>query len=54
IANRTRNPNHHRAIIALTTAFWDAYLREDKDAKAWLDGVGAGSVLEKNDRWLKK
>ena len=23
----TRNPNHHRAILALSTAFWDAYLR---------------------------
>ena len=21
----TRNPNHHRAILALSTAFWDAY-----------------------------
>src|SRR6185436_16697258 len=32
-----RNPNHHRVMLALTTAFWDAYLRQDKDAKAWLD-----------------
>jgi len=23
-----RNPNHHRAILALSTAFWDAYLKE--------------------------
>ena len=23
------NPNHHRAILAVTTAFWDAYLRDD-------------------------
>ena len=22
-----RNPNHHRVILALSTAFWDAYLR---------------------------
>ena len=35
-----RNPNHHRAILALTTAFWDAYLRGNAEAKAWLDGDG--------------
>ncbi len=26
-----RNPNHHRVILALSTAFWDAYLRGDAD-----------------------
>jgi predicted dienelactone hydrolase len=49
-----RNPNHHRAILALTTAFWDAYLRENAQAKAWLDGDGARTVLEKQDRWQRK
>ena len=49
-----RNPNHHRAILALSTAFWDAWLREDAFARAWLDGSGPSSVLEKNDRWQKK
>ena len=49
-----RNPNHHRAILALSTAFWDAYLRNDPAAKAWLDGDGPSSVLEKDDRWQKK
>lgn len=49
-----RNPNHHRAILALTTAFWDAYLRDDADAKKWLDGNDAKSVLEKADRWQRK
>ena len=33
-----RNPNHHRAILALSTAFWDAYLRRDEAALAWLQG----------------
>ena len=32
-----RNPNHHRAILAVTTAFWDAYLRDDSEARRWLD-----------------
>lgn len=49
-----RNPNHHRAILAVSTAFWDATLREDKQAKEWLDGEGPKSVLEEKDRWQKK
>lgn len=49
-----RNPNHHRAVLALTTAFWDAYLRDDADARKWLDGDGPKSVLEKEDRWQRK
>ena len=46
-----RNPNHHRAILALSTAFWDAHLRADPDARAWLHGSGPRSVLEPEDRW---
>jgi predicted dienelactone hydrolase len=49
-----RNPNHHRAILALSTAFWDAYLRDNADAKAWLDGDGPRTVLEEKDRWQRK
>lgn len=49
-----RNPNHHRSILALSTAFWDAYLRGDIAAKAWLDGDGPRTVLEPKDRWQKK
>lgn len=49
-----RNPNHHRAILALSTAFWDAYLKDDAAARAWLDGDGARSVLEAKDRWQRK
>jgi len=48
-----RNPNHHRAILALSTAFWDAYLKNDPAAKAWLDGNGPATVLEEKDRWQK-
>lgn len=49
-----RNPNHHRAILALTTAFWDAYLRDDPEAKNWLGGDGPSRVLGANDRWQVK
>jgi len=49
-----RNPNHHCVILALSTAFWDAYLRKAPAARAWLDGEGPRSVLEKEDRWQRK
>ena len=46
-----RNPNHHRVILALSTAFWDVYLRGDADALAWLTGSGPRSVMEADDHW---
>lgn len=49
-----RNPNHHRVILALSTAFWDAYLRNDAAAKAWLDGDGPQKLLQHGDTWQKK
>jgi predicted dienelactone hydrolase len=49
-----RNPNHHRVILALSTAFWDTWLRDNRAAKAWLNGDGPKAVLEKDDRWEKK
>lgn len=49
-----RNPNHHRAILAISTAFWDAWLREEDAARKWLDGTGPASILEKQDRWQRK
>ncbi|MFO1455430.1 MAG: hypothetical protein U1F18_04220 [Steroidobacteraceae bacterium] len=50
-----RNPNHHRAILALSTAFWDAWLRDDPAARAWLDDAAAvRGVLQPADRWQRK
>lgn len=49
-----RNPNHHKAILALSTAFWDAMLMKDTDAKKWLNGDGPQSVLEEKDVFKKK
>ncbi len=51
---QARNPNHHRAILAISTAFWDAWLRGDKAARGWLDGDGPRRVLEKGDHWQRK
>ncbi|MBS2026846.1 MAG: dienelactone hydrolase [Deltaproteobacteria bacterium] len=49
-----RNPKHHPAIEALSTAFWDAYLRGDAAAQKWLDGTGPRSILEAADKWETK
>jgi hypothetical protein len=49
-----RNPNHHRAILALTTAFWEATLRGDVAARRWLEGEGARTMLEPDDQWRMK
>jgi predicted dienelactone hydrolase len=52
--SQPRNPNHHRSILALTTAFWDAWLRDDPNARKWLDGDGPRKILDKEDRWQRK
>jgi predicted dienelactone hydrolase len=46
-----RNPNHHKAILAVSTAFWDTHLHGNKSAESWLHGPSARSVLEQQDRW---
>jgi hypothetical protein len=45
---------HHRIILALSTAFWDAYLCGDPQAHKWLEGDGPRSVLDGKDRWQRK
>ncbi len=52
--SKPRNPAHHRAIMALSTAFWDSYLRDDSTARAWLESDAARTVLDTEDRWQKK
>lgn len=49
-----RNPNHHRVILATSTAFWDAYLRDDRTAKEWLLGTEPRKLMESGDVWEKK
>ena len=49
-----RNPRHHPSILALSTAFLDAWLRQDPQAKAWLDGEGPRGILDPKDRWQRK
>lgn len=50
-----RNPNHHRAIRGISTAFWDAYLRNIPEARAWLDAdAGPRDILAPGDTWQRK
>lgn len=49
-----RNPNHHRAILAISTAFWDAYLSLNSEARHWLQSDAVKAVLEPKDRWQRK
>lgn len=48
-----RNPNHHKAILAVSTAFWDTYLRQDATANQWLRNE-VRTVLDSEDRWQAK
>lgn len=48
---RKRDPNHHRVILALSTAFWDAHLRADEPARAWLHGQAPRTVMAEDDEW---
>jgi predicted dienelactone hydrolase len=49
-----RNPNHYRVILALSTAFWDAFLRDDAAAKTWLNSESPRQLMEEKDRWQRK
>ncbi len=51
---RDRNPKHHIAILAISTAYWDAYLKQAPDAHSWLTSDHVRSVLEPQDRWQWK
>lgn len=49
-----RNPKHHPAIIAISTAFLDAFVRDDAAAAAWLNSDAPRTLLDEKDRWQKK
>ena len=45
------NPNRdqHEDIIKITSlAFWNAFLKEDQTARAWLEGTGITTYLGDN------
>ena len=49
-----KNPKHHQAIQAISTAFFKAYLSNDKKAKNWLQSDKVQMSLEGGDSWEQK
>ncbi len=51
--DRKKIPHHHPAIQQVSTRFWDAYLKGDQAAKAWLQSeqVREGAKLVAKDKW---
>ncbi len=54
LSQSAQESSHAQATVALSTAFWDAFLRNDEAAKNWLNGTGPQSVLDTKDIWQKK
>lgn len=52
--SKQRNPAHHAIIQAFSTAFWEAYLNQNAQAKAWLTGSEASAMLAPQDDWQYK
>lgn len=50
----TQRIKQHKVIQAVSSAFWDAYLKQDQDAKAWLVGNGPREILDTADLWQRK
>jgi len=46
-----QNPQHHQSILAVTTAFWDTYLRDSQPARQWLQGKACRQQLDPEDEW---
>ena len=51
---REHDAAFQKLICAASTAFWDAYLKGDADAKAWLAGNGFESLLKSDGVFEKK
>lgn len=50
----THDAEFHRIIQESTTAFWDAWLKNDAAAKAWLEGEGFGANLKESATFEQK
>lgn len=52
VINRSESADrYHKVILALSTAFWDAYLKDDSSAKEWLRSDSVRKILIQEDRW---
>jgi hypothetical protein len=50
-APTARDREIQAGVNALSLAFWNAYLKDDANARAWLEGAGAKAALSKGDRY---
>ena len=48
---RKNDARYHKAILPLTTAFLDTYLKDDAAARVWLRGEEVREVLVPKDLW---
>ncbi len=51
---QNRNPNHHKVIAELSTAFWDAWLKRNMDSQLWLTSNKPLSIIDSLDHWQIK
>jgi predicted dienelactone hydrolase len=49
-----KDPLFQELIRTVTAAFWDAYLKDDAQAKTWLTGGGCQAMLGENAQFEKK
>ena len=49
-----RDPFFQKFILSSSTAFWDAYLKNDKKAKTWLADGGFEDVIGPDGKFEKK
>jgi predicted dienelactone hydrolase len=52
--NGQQDPMFQELIRTVSTAFWDAYLRDDAQAKGWLTGGGCAALLGEHAQFEKK
>jgi predicted dienelactone hydrolase len=52
--DQTKDAAFHELILRSTTAFWNAYLKDDLKAKEWLAGGGCEKALGQNGVFEKK
>lgn len=48
------NRKQQKATKAVSTAFWDAYRKQDPEAISWLKGEAVRMFLDKKDEWSNK
>ena len=51
---RATDERFHRLILSSSTAYWNAYLKQNAPAKAWLSGTAFSTTLADDGTFEKK